>query len=413
VRWWALFVLSLSAWLLVQGLVAVSGEPPRWRVPRAATVHLMPATFVAFALVRGYSVPAPYAAAVLLASAATIPITLRGLYAAPAVAWQAGMWLVGSVLLWRSRGAYFAEGMGTRFGRAAIVVFLGVLPAATVAGLLLAGDRFFVVEMPLALVAMQGLIFVGVVRVRLGDIEVRAVRTGELATDAAQRERLAVVGEVAAALAHEVRNPLAGVRSLAQRVADEDVDASRRRRYAGVIVEEVERVDGIITKLLALARRHAAADVATRLAPVPMLLDDLALLTASRAERKGVNLHLDAAGVARLAPREPLAQVLLNLLLNAIEQSPPGGRVDLLASERDRAVEIVVRDQGPGVAADERERIFAPFYSRTGGTGLGLAVVQRVVAEHGWSIVVRESPGGGAEFWLRVPDGNDATPRRV
>jgi signal transduction histidine kinase len=109
------------------------------------------------------------------------------------------------------------------------------------------------------------------------------------------------------------------------------------------------------------------------------------------------------------APPEPLAQVLLNLLLNAVQQAPAVGHVRLCARECERErgdearVELIVQDDGPGVPAAEREAIFAPFRSGTGGSGLGLAVVRRLCDEWGWTIAVRDTPGGGATFALGVP----------
>ncbi|HEX2190887.1 MAG TPA: ATP-binding protein, partial [Longimicrobiaceae bacterium] len=103
------------------------------------------------------------------------------------------------------------------------------------------------------------------------------------------------------------------------------------------------------------------------------------------------------------APRETLAQVLLNLLLNGVAASRAGGTVELAARRAGEVVEIRVRDAGPGVRAEERERIWEPFYSGTGGTGLGLAVVRRLAREEGWAVEVGDAPGGGAEFVLRVP----------
>jgi signal transduction histidine kinase len=257
--------------------------------------------------------------------------------------------------------------------------------------------------MPLAMVWIQALVFVGVARLRFYDIEVRASRTGEIAAAAAEQERLAVVGELAASLAHEIRNPLTGVRSLAQRLAEDDVEEAKRRRYAGVILEEVGRVERLVANLLGIARRaprHEAGDARTPLAP---LFEDLALLVGGRAEKSRIRLVAEAGAVSAPAAREPLAQALLNLLLNALAHAPEGTSVELRARETADAVEVSVRDHGPGVPAEERERIWEPFHSGSGGTGLGLAVVRRLAREHEWKVEVGDAPGGGAEFRLTLP----------
>jgi signal transduction histidine kinase len=288
--------------------------------------------------------------------------------------------------------------------RAALLVLalmVLVLPVGIGGGL--AGGAVHVYVMPLAMVWIQALVFVGVARLRFYDIEVRASRTGEIAAAAAEQERLAVVGELAASLAHEIRNPLTGVRSLAQRLAEDDVEEAKRRRYAGVILEEVGRVERLVANLLGIARRaprHEAGDAKTALAP---LFEDLALLVGGRAEKSRVRLVADGGAISAPAAREPLAQALLNLLLNALAHAPEGTSVELRARETADAVEVSVRDHGPGVPVDERERIWEPFHSGSGGTGLGLAVVRRLAREHEWKVEVGDAPGGGAEFRLTLP----------
>jgi two-component system, NtrC family, sensor histidine kinase HydH len=260
------------------------------------------------------------------------------------------------------------------------------------------------------MVWIQLLSLVGIARLRFYDIEVRAARTGEIAAGAAEAERLAIVGELSASLAHEIRNPLTGVRSLAQRLAEEEIEDSRRRRYAGVILEEVGRVERLVTRLLELARRTSVESAPPAMVPLAPLFEDVQLLLTGRTERAGVRLHIDARGVITPVPREPLAQALLNLLLNAVAHTPRGGAVHLFASTSGEGLEIAVRDSGPGVPPRERERIWEPFHSDSGGTGLGLAVVRRLAREHGWQVAVGDSPSGGAEFRLLLPAGKRAGP---
>ena len=241
-------------------------------------------------------------------------------------------------------------------------------------------------------------------RLRFYDIEVRAVRTGELAAAAAEQERLAVVGELSASLAHEIRNPLTGVRSLAQRLAEEEIPDDKRRRYASVILEEVGRVERLVANLLGIARRAPRVRDADARTPLAPLFEDLALLVAGRAEKAGVRVTADARGLTAPSAREPLAQALLNLLLNAVAHTPAGGTVSLAARDGGgRDGRSRVRDGGPGVPREQRERIWEPFHTGGGGTGLGLAVVRRVAREEGWTVEVGDAPGGGAEFRIVIP----------
>jgi signal transduction histidine kinase len=404
-RWFALFQASILAWLGAQGWAFGRGSWRAMDLPVTLAVHLAPGLFLAFALAAALH-RRPLALAAIAVDVALVPVALAEgspYGSAPLLAWNVGCWIVATVVL--ARWQQTSHGTTRSQRRSATLVTLlmtSVLPVGIVGGMLgVPGIGRYV--MPLLMVWIQALIFVGVTRLRFYDIEVRAARTGDLAAAAAEQERLAVVGELAASLAHEIRNPLTGVRSLAQRLAEEEIDEPRRRRYAGVILEEVGRVERLVTNLLGIARRaprQAEDGARTALAP---LFDDLALLVSARAERSRIRLLVDAGGLEAPAAREPLAQAVLNLLLNALAHTPDGGTVELRARSVDSAVEVAVRDTGPGVPAGERERIWEPFHSASGGTGLGLAVVRRIAREHGWTHNVGDAPAGGAEFRLRIP----------
>lgn len=238
---------------------------------------------------------------------------------------------------------------------------------------------------------------------QLYEIEIRAGRSGQLATAAAERERLALLGELGASVAHEVRNPPTGVRSLAQRIAHDDIDDAKRRRYAGIILDEVTRVDRIVANLLAFSRKQIPVPANESSSDLASLIADLELLVGPRAKRSGITLALDAPSIHAAAPRELMAQVLMNFLINAIAHSPPRGRVELRAEKTSSKIRLTVRDFGPGVPPDRRGAIFEPFQSGGTGTGLGLAVVRRLAREQGWGLGVDDADGGGAAFWVEVP----------
>ncbi|HEV2130789.1 MAG TPA: HAMP domain-containing sensor histidine kinase, partial [Longimicrobiaceae bacterium] len=411
VRWWVLFQAANLVWLGLQGWAFAAGAWPSLGRLIAATVQMLPALFMAYVLVEGYDRPVRDALLVIALGVAVLPVTVQ-LYRFDSAgwlitAWHVGMWGTATFLLLRSRKMRAIEGQRERRLGRAVMGLLVVVAPIVLAGAMLFGMKMFYYAMPLLVVYIQFLIFVGVARLQFYDIEVRAARTGEIAVAVAETERLAVVGELTASLAHEIRNPLTGVRSLAQRLAEEEIDERRRRRYAGVILEEVGRVERLVSNLLGLARRAPAPRRESE-TELDSLFDDLLLLLSARAVKAGVRLTADAGRIVAPAPREELAQVLLNLLLNALQYSPHGGAVHLLAGEAGGAVELLVRDSGPGVPPEERERIWEPFHSGSGGTGLGLAVVRRLAREQGWSAAVGDAPEGGAEFRLRIPRREDA-----
>ena len=406
VRWYALFQLTILTWLFAQGMGFATGDWGTWRPWMSGAVHLTPGFFLAFAVMQT-SRRLPLALGAIALALALLPVDQRSMtssYAEPLLAaWTIGGWLLATWLFVRLMSEEKRPSAGERrLGRTLLIGISLVMPVG-ILGSIFSPGQAGIWFMPAAMVWIQTLLFVGVARLRFYDIEVRAVRTGELAASAAEQERLAVVGELSASLAHEIRNPLTGVRSLAQRLAEEEIPEEKRRRYASVILEEVGRVERLVANLLGIAKRAPRVRDADARTPLAPLFDDLALLVAGRAEKAGVRLAADARGLTAPSAREPLAQALLNLLLNAVAHTPAGGAVSLAAREVEGGIEVAVRDGGPGVPQAERGRIWEPFHSGGAGTGLGLAVVRRVAREEGWTAEVGDAPGGGAEFRIRIP----------
>ncbi len=219
-----------------------------------------------------------------------------------------------------------------------------------------------------------------------------------------QSEKLAALGQLATAIAHEVRNPLAVIRSAAQGLgesaAPDDADAHRACAF---ITAEIDRLSNVITSLLAFAR---PPQLAPREVAVGALFDRALLLAADDLAEHDLRIRRhDAADVPPVrADPDLVCQVLLGLLANATAAAPRGGDIALEASATDGAVELAVADSGPGVAPELRERVFEPFFTtRTRGTGLGLAVARQIVEAHGGRIDVGDRPGGGARFVIRLP----------
>lgn len=408
IRWWVVLQGTIMVWLLLQGWRYLGGD--WWLIQPGirASVFLLPVVFIAFALMEATERPTWLAFLVIGAGVLVLRLETAmrpesfGLLTA---FWHTLGWSIGSVILF---GHHMRREKPRRVDperRRTTLIVVGLLllmtPISLIGGFVL-GSRMWAYAMPLLVVWIQLLVFFGVARLRFYDIEVRARRTGALAAEAAEQERLAVVGELSASLAHEIRNPLTGVRSLAQRLAEETIDEERRRRYAGVILEEVGRVERLVVSLLGLAKRPEPG-AAPRVVPLAELFDDLVLLVSSRADASSVRVVAEPARTTLRARREPLAQALLNLLLNAIAHSPAGGEVRLTAARRGEAVELSVSDAGPGVPEGERERVWEPFHSGSGGTGLGLAVVRRLARENGWEARLENAPGGGTRAVLSIP----------
>ncbi|MEB2283543.1 MAG: hypothetical protein B6D46_07215 [Polyangiaceae bacterium UTPRO1] len=241
----------------------------------------------------------------------------------------------------------------------------------------------------------------------LGEREETAARLAETRRMLQQATSLSAVGTLAAELAHEIRNPLTAVQTflqlLPERLDDPEVAVDLRT----VASSELQRVARLLDELLGMARTSIASFATTDL---ELVVDQVVRLLRVSAGKKDVTLERrgDALplGVAD-APR--LKQALMNLVLNAIQASPAGTtvRVETRALREGAGgpgIEVVVGDDGPGVAPDERERIFEPFVTtKANGTGLGLPVTRQIVADHGGTIAVETGPAGGATFRVRLP----------
>lgn len=216
-----------------------------------------------------------------------------------------------------------------------------------------------------------------------------------LRDELAQGQRLAALGTMSAVLAHELRNPLAALKGHAQLLAEE-VDAHPALKPSVErMVEGSVRLERLLDDLL----RFVKGGELERTPVDP----NAPLREAAAASGGQIVLHEGpAAPVSLDAPR--LTQALGNVLRNAVEATPPGGRVDASLSREGGQLVYRVRDQGPGLPPDAGERIFEPFATyKVRGVGLGLAIARRITTLHGGTLTARDLPGGGAEFTFTVP----------
>ncbi len=213
--------------------------------------------------------------------------------------------------------------------------------------------------------------------------------------------KLAVVGEMAAIMAHEVRTPMGIVRSSAQLLERQPNLGEKERELIGFIISETERLNRLVTMLLECARPQPPD---FRPHDLHAIIDGVLGLLASRAENAGVTLTREASEMEMVldCDREQMMQVFLNLILNALSFVGAGGRVAVSTYRDAEALWVSVVDDGPGVAEALRPLVFDPFFSRReGGIGLGLTIVQQIVQVHGGEIGISESAWGGAAFNLR------------
>lgn len=216
-------------------------------------------------------------------------------------------------------------------------------------------------------------------------------------------ERLSVLGQVAAGLAHEIRNPLAGLKGALEIIASRVAPGTPEAEFADIAARDAARLDGLVTDFLTYARPR---EPELREVDLDSVIEHVATMSRPEADRMGVSIALEQSRAPFLvrADREQMTQVLLNVVLNAVQASP-SGRVVRIESRAEAATAIVdVTDQGPGIPAEHRARLFEPFFTtKQRGTGLGLAISHRIVLAHNGSIdVVRSSPAG-TTFRVTLP----------
>jgi two-component system, NtrC family, sensor histidine kinase PilS len=218
------------------------------------------------------------------------------------------------------------------------------------------------------------------------------------------KEKLAAVGEMAAQLAHEIRNPLGSISGSAQVLMGESNISEEQERLLAIITRESKRLSETLNHFLYQARPSLPPS-----GPVDIgraVEEAVTLLRNGPEVREGqsVEFEADAGPHVCLADLDQIKQVFWNLARNGLEAMPSGGVLQVRLTCRGDDLVLAVRDQGRGMGHDEQQRVFEPFHSDTPmGTGLGLAIVYRIVREHRGDITVRSAPARGTEVEVRLP----------
>jgi signal transduction histidine kinase len=230
-------------------------------------------------------------------------------------------------------------------------------------------------------------------------------------------DRLAAVGELAATITHEIRNPLSSIRGTVEILREDFPASSPKAEFFEILLKETDRLNKVVEEYLGLARSKAEEGT-TALVDLADLTRQTAALVGVQTAKRGVRLTtaIDVPLPVRGNPVH-LKQVLLNLLLNAAQATPPGGEIRVSGNARaglvkgleyrdveGRLAEVAVEDEGPGIPESDLAQVFLPFYTtRPEGTGLGLAISLRIAEAHGGTLTAENVPGGGARFVLSLP----------
>jgi len=218
------------------------------------------------------------------------------------------------------------------------------------------------------------------------------------------KEKLAAVGEMAAQLAHEIRNPLGSIRGSAQVLSGEPELGEEQGRLLAIISRESKRLSDTLNRFLYQAKTPVRPRHPVDLLPVVESAVTLLRNGSEVGSDHVVTFEADEGPHLCLADPDQITQVFWNLARNGLEAMPAGGRLDIALRRVERDVVLSVRDEGRGIARDEQRRLFEPLAAAgRPGAGLGLAIVFQIVRQHGGDIAVLSASGQGTQFDVRLP----------
>lgn len=222
-----------------------------------------------------------------------------------------------------------------------------------------------------------------------------------LEKEVSRREKLAAVGDLAAGVAHELRNPLSSIKGYATYFGSRFPEGSEDRESARIMVQEVDRLNRVITDLIDVSRPSDIHPVPTDMG---RLVESTLVLLAPDAFQRGVTLRWEGDSVEVWIDPDRFRQALLNVCLNAVEAMADGGELILRLGHSGDRVTLDVVDNGPGIPAELLSRIFDPYFTtKSQGTGLGMVVVLKIVEAHGGTVQVSSEPGRGTTVHFALP----------
>jgi signal transduction histidine kinase len=307
----------------------------------------------------------------------------------------------------------------TSLGLAGLVVAVVLACGAYLSLVLFVPPGYFVSEWPVVILREATFPIAGFLTYELLEANRAATRRAERAAEALaeanrslqeaeaqvrRSERLAALGQLSAGLAHEIRNPLSTIKGSAEMLLkDVDANGAVAHELAGFISTEVDRTNALVTRFLDFARPLTLRLEKTEITEV---IDQAAAQVEKHTPPLDVSIYKNYSPdiPAFLLDRQLIERVFYNLVLNAAQASPPQGSVTVKTRQVGDTVEVDVIDRGSGIAPKDRESIFNPFFTtKSSGVGLGLAIVSKIVDEHGGQITVESEPGAGSVFRVFLP----------
>ena len=219
--------------------------------------------------------------------------------------------------------------------------------------------------------------------------------------------KLSMIGQMAAGVAHEIKNPLASIKGAFEILSADSPVTEEKKEFQDIVFKEIKRIDGTVMEFLEFARPKEFELKRVKLGEI---LESALKQFQNQIAKAGLKLESNIAeNIYINADSEKIHQVIINFILNAIEASPKGGSLAIALIKNGGYAKMIFKDSGIGFAAHETERIFEPFYTtKPKGTGLGLAIVKSIIERHGGSISVSSDQIKGAMFTIVLPVYEDA-----
>lgn len=217
--------------------------------------------------------------------------------------------------------------------------------------------------------------------------------------DMRQKEKLAVIGQMAAAIAHEIKNPLSSLKGFTQLQQEKDKGDDQ---YYPIMLNEIDRINAIVNDLLILGKPNTAVKTQKNLKDI---IDYVISVIDPHAQRKDITINLDVMeSPSLLCDENQLKQVFINVIKNAMEAMPQGGTVTIKTNYADNYVEVSVIDEGCGIDPDKLKKLGEPFYTtKENGNGLGLMVTKKIIEEHEGRIVIQSELDKGTTVTMTLP----------
>jgi len=230
----------------------------------------------------------------------------------------------------------------------------------------------------------------------------------EAETQLSAAQKLSALGQLSASMAHEIKNPLSSIKGTAEILLDEFPKDHPKREFVEILLKETTRLNNTVEEVLQFSRRDLPGKGKKNIPdePLSQVIERVTNLLGSQLRKKSISLSMTGWEIGKDLPvvGEKLSQVFLNILLNAIDATPPKGEIIITTTKLDNVYSVSIKDNGPGIPDELKDKIFDPFYStKDGGTGLGLSISKKIIESYSGTLTLSNAESGGVCFTVFLP----------